>query len=411
MPETILLEASKSTKRYKCPYCDRRDTKEKLLDHIEDVHADLIPAGYTPARILFNSINKKEKGTCVCGCGRETEWNETFCRYERFSPDPKCKQRYIDMVNERKARKYGDWNLAKDPEFQKKMLANRRISGTYDFKGVPKTYTGSFERKILEFLDKAMGYDPKDVDTPGPTIRYKYDGEWHDYISDVYIIPYNLIIEVKDGGDNPNSREMPSYREKQIAKEKQIIEDKEYNYVRVTNNQFDQLLAALAELKLQFTDDDYKHGEKIVRINENMEPIALCNTDQPVMIHYQNNVTNEEGLLMATDSLLEKVYTESGFVTGNAALRNCSYSLYSSNAHSIAVPEQLDSGSIFESFTGHKLYSFVQVQLDENLVELTDVWGEMADTGCAVQEYMQCNDQHRQLDVIEEQLSVLKGGF
>ena len=69
------------------------------------------------------------------------------------------------------------------------------------------------------------------------------------------MIPYNLIIEVKDGGDNPNNRSIPEYRAKQISKEKMI-----------TNNDFGQLLSMLAELKKQVVD---KHeDEPLYRIND-----------------------------------------------------------------------------------------------------------------------------------------------
>ena len=58
---------------------------------------------------------------------------------------------------------------------------------------------------------------------PGPILEYDHEGKTHLYITDFYYQPYNLIIEVKDGGDNPNKRNMPEYRQKQIEKEKYII--------------------------------------------------------------------------------------------------------------------------------------------------------------------------------------------
>ena len=92
---TILTEAAKknsSTKRYKCPYCDKHDTRDKLVSHIDKEHSDMIPQNYTASRVLFNYINKKEYGTCVCGCGRKTVWNEDLGRYERLTRDPKCRR-------------------------------------------------------------------------------------------------------------------------------------------------------------------------------------------------------------------------------------------------------------------------------------------------------------------------------
>lgn len=413
MVDYIINESAstKSKKRYKCPYCNIRDTKDNLLIHIEEDHSELIPQGYTPARVLFNSINHKEKGTCVCGCGRETKWNEDLCRYERLTDDPKCKQRYIDMVNSRKTKKYGDWNLAKDPAFQEKMLAGRRISGTYKFKGVPIEYTGSYEKKVLEFLDKVMNFKAKDIMTPGPVITYTFEDKEHFYISDLYIIPYNLIVEIKDGGDNPNNREMHSYRAKQIAKEDQIIKDKEFNYVRVTNNQFGQLLAVLAELKLQLVDDSYSKGEKIVRINENMEPLNIKGSDKPVLIHYQNNITLEEGLLIATDVLLQNVYTENGMCNGVDVLENCSYNLYGSKEN-IVIPESLDPASVYQAFTGHKLYTYKQVGLDNNLYPMTDPWKEIYESATNVSNYIVggYTEQNQKLDALNAELKALEGG-
>jgi hypothetical protein len=59
---------------------------------------------------------------------------------------------------------------------------------------------------------------------------------------------------VKDGGDNPNKRNMPEYRGKQQAKEIMITELGKFNYLRLTNNDFSQLLEALAEIKYENMD-------------------------------------------------------------------------------------------------------------------------------------------------------------
>ena len=166
---------------------------------------------------------------------------------------------------------YGKTTLLNDAEQQKKMLANRGISGTYTFQnGKMKEYTGSYEKKMLEFLDKVMGFGPDDIIMPGPTIDYIYKGDHHQWITDALIVPYNLIIEVKDGGDNPNKRVMTSYREKQIAKEEMITSMGTYNYIRLTNNQFDQLIQILYELKMQMINDNEQNRKAIVRVNEDV---------------------------------------------------------------------------------------------------------------------------------------------
>ena len=46
----------------------------------------------------------------------------------------------------------GTYNILNDPEQQQKMLANRKISGKYRYSdGTMFTYTGSYEKKLLEF--------------------------------------------------------------------------------------------------------------------------------------------------------------------------------------------------------------------------------------------------------------------
>lgn len=151
------------------------------------------------------------------------------------------------------------------------MLANRSISGTYKFsKGGSTSYTGSYEKNFLEFLD-SWGYRSIDIETPGPIIEYEYGGNKHKWITDLYLIPYNLVFDVKDGGSNPNTRNMEEYRAKQIAKEKAIQQQGVYNYIRLTDNDFSQLLQILADLKYQLLDpSNTKKSDKIIRINESI---------------------------------------------------------------------------------------------------------------------------------------------
>lgn len=264
----ILQEAAKSkyVKKFKCPYCGTHYERQKLISHIENKHPDEIPEGYSATRVVFNLINKKDHGTCVI-CGKETPWNPTLARYDRFCSE-ECKNKYVAMAKSRMIKTYGVDNLIYDPEQQKKMLQNRKISGIYKFStGGELTYTGSYEKKALEFLDKVMEYKVTDVETPGPIVEYIYKGKKHIWITDIYIPAYHLAIDCKDGGDNKNMREMKEYREKQIEKEKAIAKQGKYNYLRLTDNNFGQLMSILAELKLQLIENN---PNKIIRINENM---------------------------------------------------------------------------------------------------------------------------------------------
>ena len=256
------------SKVYKCQFCSFHGTKEKLVSHVENKHPEMIPEGFTAGRTVFNYINHKDHGVCVV-CKRPTEWNEDRLKYNRLCGRESCKKSLREKYSKNMIRVHGTDNLLTDMEQQEKMLKNRRISGKYRFTdGGYCTYTGKYELKTLEFLDKVLGYTSNEILTPGPIVEYEYQGKKLKWILDILIIPYNLVIDVKDGGDNPNNREMKSYREKQIAKESDIKKLGEFNYLRLTNNNFEQLIHILAELKMQMIDSTYEDGRTIIRVHE-----------------------------------------------------------------------------------------------------------------------------------------------
>ena len=254
-------------KTYPCPYCKMKLTRDKLVDHIEKEHDDLIPVNYTAYRVVYDIVNNKHgHGECTI-CHKDTNWNEKRQKYERLCGDPKCYDEVRKTYEKRMIKVYNKTSLLDDPQMQEKMLANRKISGKYKWSdGTEFTYTGSYEKKLMEFLDKTMEYKSNEIIAPGPVLEYEYNGKPLHWITDFLIIPYNLIIEVKDGGDNPNNRVMTTYREKQVAKEKMITNKGTFNYIRLTNNNFGQLLSILAELKKNCIEDN---KDPIYRIHEN----------------------------------------------------------------------------------------------------------------------------------------------
>lgn len=255
-------------KKYKCSYCEKRLIRKDLITHIDRSHKELIPENYTAARLVYNQVNKVDHGKCRV-CGKPTTWSEKSGRYEVLCGDPKCKEHMREEYKKNMLRVRGTYNILNDPEQQKKMLANRSISGQYKFQdGGILTYTGSYEKKCLEFMDVVMQIPSKDILSPGPTLEYEYNGEKHFYITDFYYIPYNLIIEVKDGGDNLNTKDsasMKASREKTIEKERIITDKGEYNYIRLTNNNFAQLIEVFMIIKEKLLEGD---DSKTYRINE-----------------------------------------------------------------------------------------------------------------------------------------------
>lgn len=271
MNEIALMEAASSVykRKYQCPYCNEKYDRVKLVDHIEKKHSEFIPKDFTASRIVFNIVNKKEKGKCTI-CGKESPWDEDKCRYDRFCSE-ECKKTYEQLAAERLKRVRGmtKQEMLKDPEYQNNvMLANRSISGKYKFQdGTIRTYVGSYEHKFLEFMDKFLNVKSEDLETPGPIIEYKFKGETHKWITDAYYAPYNLAFDIKDGGDNPNKREMPEYRAKQTAKEDAIRKQGKYNYIRLTDNKFEQLIELMLELKELYIENNGEYNP-IIRINE-----------------------------------------------------------------------------------------------------------------------------------------------
>lgn len=286
-------------KRYKCPYCELRDERKKLITHIDKKHEEMLPEGYDGARIVYDMINHTNgHGTCRI-CKKDTQWNSSSQRYDILCGNPKCKEAMREEYKKNMLRVKGTYNILNDPEQQQKMLANRKISGKYKYSdGTVFTYTGSYEKKLLEFEDAVMNIPSKDIMMPGPTIEYMYKGEKHFYIADQLYIPYNLIIEIKDGGDNKNGKMttgMIASREKTIEKEKVITDKGEYNYLRLTNNDFVQLIEIFMELK-----ENYMSGNdsKVIRIHESttdvLEKIKEFNkelaTYEYIIVDKDNNV-------------------------------------------------------------------------------------------------------------------------
>ena len=263
---------NKSKAKKKCPFCSKTDTRENLVSHIEDNHEDMIPENYSAARVLYNYINKKDKGRCVV-CGKETPWDENTWKYKRLCGREECSKKLRENYRKNMINKLGTDNILNDPDQQMKMLANRKISGQYKFKdGGIHTYTGSYEKATLKFFDEVMNVSSDEVLSPGPVLQYEFNGKKLSWITDIYYITANLVIEVKDGGDNPNNRPMQEYRDKQVAKEKAIAEDGRYNYIRLTNNNFGQLIYVLSELKRRMMNDS-NIVDPLIQINESYSDI------------------------------------------------------------------------------------------------------------------------------------------
>lgn len=317
----------KTTRKYACPFCKKKFPRMDLIDHVDKEHESLIPEDYSAARIVYDSINKTDHGTCMICKKPVYTWNEKISRYNNLCDSKKCREEVRRIALERHIKTYNAPTLLDNPEHQEKMLANRHISGKYKHTdGAVITYTGKYEKAALEFMDQVMNIPSKDIQMPGPILEYEYDGKTHSWITDIYYIPANLIIEVKDGGDNPNNRNMPEYRGKQYAKEVMITELGKFNYLRLTNNNFSQLLEALAEIK--YENMDQKDANKVnffinesAILNESYY-VYLSKKDENDIKEILDSLDEEQRSYLGNDYFIDKykiIYFDINRVNGKAA--------------------------------------------------------------------------------------------
>ena len=253
----------KSKHRIRCKFCDSIFIEpDAYVLHLEEKHKDMIPENMEAWQYYYFLKTGKAQGSCIM-CKGQTEWNDKTHKYKRFCENPKCKEKYREIFKERMIGKYGKVSLLDDPEQQKKMLANRKISGVYEWSTNPKIkipYTGSFEHEFLKFLDLDLNFEGDDIIGPSPhTYYYTYEGTNHFYIPDFFIPSLNLEVEIKDGGDNPNTHG----KIQAVDKVKEKLKDdvmrsnlSSFNYIKIENKNHIKFLSYLEIAKTKFQNGE-----------------------------------------------------------------------------------------------------------------------------------------------------------
>jgi hypothetical protein len=237
-------------KKINCPFCKRNYiNKSGVYNHMEKEHDGELQ-GLPAAQVFFNYKNRyaltKENGKCVM-TGKPTPFNLVTERYERFA-DENARNSYREYFRQNMLKKYGKDMLLDDPEHQKKMLANRGISGVHKWEnGHESKYTGSYEKKFLEYLENELSWpNPEDVMSPAPMVfPYSYLDEEHVHIPDFYITSLNLIVNVKSSTNQ-------HYRLRDIEIEKtqdEAIKKSDFNYLKLYDNDFDKFLEIIEMIK------------------------------------------------------------------------------------------------------------------------------------------------------------------
>lgn len=306
---------------HKCFICKKKYTdKTELFAHYESEHGDEIPEDWSGAKYHFYRIHGRVEGKCPI-CGDKTGWNDKTNRPFKFCKKEKCVKEYRKQFEERMITAHGKVTLLDDPEVQKKMLFNRKISGLYTWStGEKKNYVGSFEKDGLQFFDKFMGYPAEDVLTPAPQIvDYMYEGKAHFYIPDVYIASINTVVEIKDGGDNPNTH--PKIMAVDKVKEKlkdEAIKKLGVNYIKITNKNYGKFLDFLADLKFE----ESKEKPRNIFITESM---ANCeNKNIGYLIVAENDLLHTSRIAFSFDSTLDTIHLVDTDSQNHAVNYHCS---------------------------------------------------------------------------------------
>ena len=396
-----------TNKYFNCHFCDKRLEREDMVLHIEKYHEDELPEGFTPLRATFHAVNRKDFSyvrPCRM-CKGPTEWDENKGRYNQLCGSRSCHDAQVEKMKKDMGDKLGINRQTATAEGLQKMLANRKISGRYKFQdGIEFAYTGSYERKTLEFFDQILNIKGNDLMIPGPPLQYMLDGKSHIYIPDIYYIPYNLIIEVKDGGNRPNTNpQLKETRRRQMAKEEFIVNDTDFNYIRLTNNDFSQIISVFADLKMSTMEEkDIKKARRVVHVNElglseNMvgtihAAIPQVGSNDIVVVNYmQNNVfAGKSRFAISKDIKFDSLFRYDDFdetlkECNKSFLEDCKYStyilkdcrdrvyktLYELKYHNI--DEHLLEYLLF----GHRIVSTDQILFEESLVPYEDFYSNI----------------------------------
>ena len=395
-----------SQRKYRCPYCKKSTTRDKMPGHLERNHMDMLPEGFTPLRVTFHIVNNKPYSyTRPCRvCKGPTDWDEKKGRYNFLCNKKSCHDIWVKQMQNVMGNKMGSNRPTATEKGLEKMLASRKISGKYTFKdGGVKTYVGSYEKETLKFMDQVMDIKSEDVMTPGPALQYEYEGKKHYYLPDILYIPYNLIIEVKDGGRNPNTNgAMKEVRAKSIAKEQFIINHTNYNYLRLTDKDFSQLLYVFADLKMHLTDND---KQRVIHVNENAinkdtDKIKSLLTEEVGGIPF--NCGTMDGIVL-TNYLKNDVFAKSDYgiadsyeldnivtVAANKVLQRESADILNDSRFTTYFVEcdrkrvldtlaenmnkPVPNNFIYETVFGHKQYTIDQIKFEKGVTPINDYY-------------------------------------
>lgn len=249
-------------RRFKCMDCGQRfGTYDQLFHHATKYHKDLI-GNEDPHKYLYEKRNPGPKICVICKTN-PCEWDPKKRKYNRICNNPECHKKAREEFRKNMKKKYGTDNLLNDPERQAAMLANRHISGTYEWPDGGKiTYVGTYELDFLMFCVSELGFNSLDlIEAPPSTyIQYKdtFTEKMRWYIPDFYIPKYDLVVEIKDSSKYPVDS-----KAKARMKESAVVKENRYNYIKIVEKDYSDFKKLLETLNENITSEKQKPNDHI----------------------------------------------------------------------------------------------------------------------------------------------------
>lgn len=310
-----------------CPYCKRYFSKKSVaVEHIEKIHlTELTKNNIDASQALYLGTHGTLHGKCMCGCGKDTEWNYKTGKPYKVSNDPKCRERLNDAAKKNHLKVYGVTTLLNDMEHQKEMQENRPTAGKYTFNdGAQAPYLSKLELNFLKFCDTILEFSGNMVQLAPESFIYHDDKDDRDrqYIPDYYLPDYNLLIEIKDGGKNPNTNPAFIAETKYKVKLKDDVMRKQdkYNYIKIVDNNYGPFMETLFKIVEQSRDDKLTNKNAIIVITENAKADYIEPEEVIVSPNLYAVVTKVPGTKMVTSLSLSDSYGMSNLCCGGRAI-------------------------------------------------------------------------------------------
>lgn len=171
------------------------------------------------------------------------------------------------------ARGIDQHTLMSDTEHQKEMRKQKHTSGSYQFKtdGGKVDYESQLDKNFLMFCDRVVelpSYAVLEAPESFPYFDPKENVQ-RQYTPDYYLPDYNLLIEIKEGGNHPNTN--PAYlketKYKVALKDEAMKKQTKYNFIRISGANYGPFLEMLYNITHQQVDDE-KPKKALVVITE-----------------------------------------------------------------------------------------------------------------------------------------------